>query len=104
MNNIEGFWVGKFDKNIDEQVRLRVYPGVVGRYLEIRVYAKVRPGDAEASQPTDNGLVLDLDLLPELRLAINDLAVGMGQDAPHRLPVPASAPTPWLDEVLRVKP
>jgi hypothetical protein len=82
VNNIEGFWVGQFDKNSSEQVRLRIYPGVVGRYLEIRVYAKVRAGDVEASQPTDNGLVLDIDLLPDLRRVINDLAVETGLDNP----------------------
>jgi len=96
MDNIEGFWVGAFDKNSDEQVRLRIYRGVVGRYLEIRVYSKVRAGDGEASQPTDNGLVLDLGLLPELRLAINDLAVGMNLDAKDK--------GPWLDPALRIKP
>jgi hypothetical protein len=102
MDNIEGYWVGAFDKNSGEQVRLRIYRGVVGHYLEIRVYAKVRAGDAEASQPTDNGLTLDLDLLPDLRLAINDLAVGMGQDGRRHSLHGASAP--WLDSALRVKP
>jgi hypothetical protein len=102
MNNVEGFWISAFDKNVDEQVRLRLFRGVVGHYLEIRVYAKVRAGDGEASQPTDNGLVLDLDLLPDLRRAINDLAVETGLDNKHALPKPASAA--WLDEVLRVKP
>ena len=81
-------------------MRLRVYPGAVGRYLEIRVWSKVRPGDAEASQPTDNGIILDLDLLPDLRLAINDLATGIGQDARPLTPPGA----PWLDSALRVKP
>jgi len=75
MNDTEGTWVASFDKNSSEAVRVRLFRGAVGRYCEIRVWSKVRAGDGAPSTPTDNGLILDVDLLPELGRAIDE-AIG----------------------------
>jgi hypothetical protein len=69
--NKEAILVAEFDKNSDEVVRVRVIKAVVGRYCDMRVWAKVRAGDGSPSTPTENGLLLDVDRLPELRRAID---------------------------------
>ena len=69
--NKEAILIAEFDKNSDEVVRVRVIKAVVGRYCDMRVWAKVRAGDGSPSTPTENGLLLDVDRLPELRRAID---------------------------------
>jgi len=73
--NKEAILVAEFDKNSDEVVRVRVIKAVVGRYCDMRVWAKVRAGDGSPSTPTENGLLLDVDRLPELRRAIDLILV-----------------------------
>lgn len=100
MNNIEGTWVAALTA---QNCAISQDDAAEAMHVSRRSVQLAKAVlDASPSQPTENGLVLDVDLLPDLRLAINDLAVGMGLDAKHALPKPASAP--WLDEVLRVKP
>jgi len=62
--------LARFTKNSNEDVRLTLHNWGVGRYLDIRVWSKVRPTDETPSSPTEAGLVLDIDLLPEFRRAI----------------------------------
>ena len=62
--------LARFQKNSGEDVRLTLQDFGVGRYLDIRVWAKVRPSDGTPSSPTEHGFALDVDLLPDLRRAI----------------------------------
>ncbi|MCX5919095.1 MAG: hypothetical protein NTX30_20760 [Deltaproteobacteria bacterium] len=53
--------------------------GGCGRYLDIRVYSTIRPGD-RPSVPTEHGLVLDVDLLLDLRRAIDQALIALGDE------------------------
>lgn len=62
--------LARFEKNSGEDVRLTLQDFGCGRYLDIRVWSKVRPTDGTPSSPTEHGIVLDVELLPEFRRAI----------------------------------
>jgi len=70
--------LAKFSKSSCEEVRLTLQDFGVGRYLDIRVWAKVRPTDESPSGPTEHGFVLDVDLLPDLRRCINQAIIALG--------------------------
>jgi hypothetical protein len=78
--------LARFSKNSSEDVRLTLQDFGCGRYVDVRVWAKIRPGDGEASSPTEHGLVLDVDLLPDLRRAIDQAIVALeGKSASETL-------------------
>lgn len=72
--------LSRFSKSSCEEVRLTLHNWGVGRYLDIRVWSGIRPGDLPSSR-TENGLVLDVDLLPDFRRAIDQAVVALGGDA-----------------------
>jgi hypothetical protein len=82
----EGEELARFSKSSGEDVCLRVHKFTIGRYLDIRIWTKIGIGDGVPSNPTDRGLMLDVDLLPDLRAAIDKAIVALGGDAsamPH---------------------
>jgi len=70
--------LARFSKNSGEEVRLVLQNFGVGRYLDIRVWSKVRPTDDAPSNPTEHGFALDVDLLPDLRRAIDQAIIALG--------------------------
>lgn len=69
--------LARFSKSSHEEVRLVLQNFGVGRYLDIRIWSVIRPGDAP-STPTANGFMLDVDLLPDLRRAVDAAIVELG--------------------------
>jgi len=72
--------LARFEKNSYEEVRLVLQNFGVGRYLDIRVWSKIRPTDNAPSNPTANGFKLDESLLPDLRRAIDQAIEALGAD------------------------
>jgi hypothetical protein len=72
--------LARFSKNSCEDVRLTLHNWGVGKYLDLRIWAKIRPSDDASSNRTEQGLVLDVDLLPDLRRAIDQAIVALGGD------------------------
>jgi len=70
--------LARFSKNSAEEVRLTLHDWGVGQYLDLRVFAKIRPSDDVPSNRTEAGLVLDVGLLPELRRAIDRAILALG--------------------------
>ncbi|MCJ7588506.1 MAG: hypothetical protein MUQ00_11505 [Candidatus Aminicenantes bacterium] len=67
--------LARFSKNSSEDVRLTLHNWGVGRYLDIRVWSKIRPTDDLPSNRTEHGLVLGVDLLLDLKWAIDQAIV-----------------------------
>ena len=64
--------IASFSKNSVEIVRVHLQTWKAQRYVDIRVWKQARPGDGEvAAQPTHKGITLNVELLPELRDAID---------------------------------
>ncbi len=63
--------VAEFQKNTAETVRIHLQKWGQGVYCDIRVWTALRPGDAAGEQPTKKGVTLNVELLPELRKAID---------------------------------
>jgi len=64
--------IASFSKNSVEIVRVHLQTWKAQRYVDIRVWKQARPGDGEAAvQPSYKGLTLNVELLPELRDAID---------------------------------
>ena len=63
--------VSEFEKNSAEVVKVHLQTWKQGRYVDIRIWAALRPGDAAGEHPTKKGLTLAVELLPELRKAID---------------------------------
>ena len=77
---VDGVELARFEKSLAEDVRLSRHKWTVGEYVDIRVWSKVRPGDSMALVPTESGLCLAADLLPDLRAAIDRAIVALGGD------------------------
>jgi hypothetical protein len=74
MNETKQRLVASFDKNSAEVVRVHLQTWKSQRYVDIRVWAQARPGDGEAAaQPTHKGITLNIELLDELRKAIDSV-------------------------------
>lgn len=63
--------VAEFEKNSAEIVRIYLQKWGQGVYCDIRVWMALRPGDEAGEQPTKKGITLAVELLPELRKAID---------------------------------
>jgi len=74
----DGRELASFEKNSNEEVRLTLHEQTIGRCLEIRTWTKARSTDGLPSDPTDRGIVLDVELLPDLRRAIDQAIVEVG--------------------------
>ena len=74
----DGRELARFEKNSCEDVRLSLHKWTIGHYLDIRVWTKIRPTDDAPSNPTEQGLVLNIELLPDLRRAIDNAIVELG--------------------------
>ena len=72
--------LARFEKNSGEDIRLTLQNFGVGRYLDIRVWSKIRPTDNAPSSPTANGFKLGVDLLPDLRRAVDQAIEALGAD------------------------
>ena len=70
--------LARFEKNSCEEVRLVLQNFGVGRTLDIRVWSKIRPTDNAPSTPTTNGFKLGVDLLPDLKRAVDQAIVELG--------------------------
>jgi len=66
--------IASFEKNSAEVVRVHLQTWKAQRYVDIRVWAQAQPGDGEAAaQPTHKGITLNIELLDELRKAIDSV-------------------------------
>ena len=63
--------VAEFEKNSAETIRIYLQKWGRGVYCDIRVWTAFRPGDEAGEQPTKKGITLAVELLPELRKAID---------------------------------
>jgi hypothetical protein len=64
--------IAEIEKNSIEVVRIHLQSWKSQRYVDIRIWRQIRPGDGEAAaQPTIKGITLNVDLLSELRAAID---------------------------------
>ena len=70
--------LARFEKNSCEDVRLTMHDFGCGRYVDVRCWSKIRPTDNAPSNPTANGFKLAVDLLPDLRRAIDQAIVELG--------------------------
>jgi hypothetical protein len=75
---LAGRELARFSKSSCEDVRLTLHNWGIGRYLDIRVWSKIRPSDDTPSNRTEQGLVLDVELLPDLRRTIDQAIVALG--------------------------
>jgi len=74
--------LSRFTKNSCEEIRLVLLNFGVGRYVDFRIWSRIRPGDSMPTQPTEHGFALDEALLLDLRTAIDRaLAVLNGPEA-----------------------
>jgi len=87
----DGEELARFSKSSCEDVRLTLHKWTIGQYLEIRAWSKVRPSAPSKTgprrslaAPTEHGLVLDVELLPDLRQAIDKAIVALGGEASDR--------------------
>ncbi len=81
MNKWEDQELARFSKNSCEDVRLTLQRRALGKYLDIRIWTKIGPGDGAPSNPTELGLMVDVDLLPDLRRAIDQAIDALGGEA-----------------------
>jgi hypothetical protein len=88
MSETQGKLVAEFEKNSSETVRLFLQTWRQGQYCDIRVWTALRPGDEAGEQPTHKGITLRVDLLPELRKAIDkviaEFEFGEGEKGPEQ--------------------
>jgi hypothetical protein len=75
---LDGQELARFEKNASEDMRLTLHKWTIGQYVDIRVWTKIRPSDDSPSNPTERGFVLDVDLLPDLRRALDKAIVALG--------------------------
>jgi hypothetical protein len=73
--------LSRFSKNSCEEVRLILHNFGCGKYIDVRVWAKIRPSDGTASTPTERGFELAVELLPDLKRAIDQVQTALGGDA-----------------------
>ncbi len=64
--------IAEFSKNISETVKVVLQVWKQSRYCDIRIWTALRPGDVAGEQPTRKGITLAVELLPDLRSAIDD--------------------------------
>jgi hypothetical protein len=71
-NQEENIVVAQFDKNATDEIRLslRVFKG--RRYCDLRLFTSANV-DGDAAVPTKKGLMLGIDLLPQLKRSIDAL-------------------------------
>jgi hypothetical protein len=75
--------IASFEKNSAEVVRIHLQTWKSQRYVDIRVWAQARPGDGEAAaQPTHKGITLNVELLDELRKAIDSVFAAIELEEP----------------------
>jgi len=63
--------IAEFEKNSAEIIRIYLQKWGRAVYCDIRVWMALRPGDEAGEQPTKKGITLAVELLPELRKAID---------------------------------
>lgn len=63
--------IAAFEKNSVEVVKIHLQEWRSQRYLDIRVWTSLEAGDGPGEQPTKKGITLAVELLPELRKAID---------------------------------
>ena len=67
--------IAQFRKNSAELVRIHLRRSLLGRFVDLRVWASERPGGGGDEQPTARGFTLHVELLPELRKAVDKALV-----------------------------
>ena len=76
--------IASFEKNSAEVVRVHLQTWRTQRYVDIRVWMQARPGDGEAAaQPTHKGITLNIELLDELRKAIDSVFAEIELEEPQ---------------------
>jgi hypothetical protein len=59
--------IGEFEKNAAETVRVHLLRRAAGPYVDIRIWATSRPGDAPGLHPTSRGLMIAAEFVPDLQ-------------------------------------
>jgi len=75
---LDGQELARFSKNAYDDVRLTFHKLGTGQSVDIRVWAKIRPSDDAPSIQTSLGLALAVELLPDLRRAIDQAIAALG--------------------------
>jgi len=72
----------RFDKNALEEVRAIFQTWKTQQYLDLRIWMKGNPGEPGGETPTKKGITLNVDLLGELKKAVDAALaeVEMGED------------------------
>jgi hypothetical protein len=78
-----GETIAKFDKNSIEVVVITLNEWKKELYFDIRIWLKGDPGHDGAEQATKKGICLNVELLPDLRRALDELErrLEKGEDA-----------------------
>jgi hypothetical protein len=66
--------IGEVTKNTLESIRVRVVDSPVGPYVDVRVWATPRPGDAPGLHPTSKALMIAPELADDLAELIQEAA------------------------------
>lgn len=72
--------LARFSKNSCEDVRINLHNFGVGKYIDVRIWSKIRPTDDVPSTPTANGFALDESLLPDFKRAIDQAVIALDGD------------------------
>lgn len=73
--------LARFEKNSCEDVRLNLHNFGCGRYIDVRCWSKIRPSDDAPSNPTANGFMLAVELMADLRRAVDQAIVELGGES-----------------------
>ena len=71
MSENQGKLIAEFEKNSAETIKIHLQKWGQGVYCDIRVWTAPAPGDLSGVHPTKKGITLRIELLPELRKAID---------------------------------
>ena len=73
MNKNESRLIAEFDKNSAEVVKVNLQTWKAQTYFDVRVWYRDGAGHEGAENPTHKGITLNVELLPDLRRALDEV-------------------------------
>ena len=74
--------IAEFDKNSAEKMKIHLQEWKAQTYLDLRVWTSEKAGQEGAERPTHRGITLNVELLGELKKAI-DAAISALENGPE---------------------
>jgi len=87
-----GRLLAKFAKNSNEEFQINLHDHGVGKYIDIRIWSKVRPTDSRPSWPTNDGFMLDVELLIDLLNSLDKAISAIDEKHPSTIDAGARSP------------